>query len=86
MSAGVRHNIINSSQQQPLKLYTIYSPPEHHDGTIYKNKAEALATKKSIITSRAAKHGTNVHRCITCCRYQHKKETYGPNTTPKRKL
>ena len=44
--AGVRHNIVNSSQQQPLKLYTIYSPPEHPDGTIHKNKAEAVAYEK----------------------------------------
>ncbi|HEX6043312.1 MAG TPA: cupin domain-containing protein [Pyrinomonadaceae bacterium] len=44
--AGVRHNIVNSSQQEPLKLYTIYSPPEHPDGTIHKNKAEAVAYEK----------------------------------------
>ena len=44
--AGVRHNIINSSRQQSLKLYTIYSPPEHPDGTVNKNKAEALAYEK----------------------------------------
>jgi len=43
---GVRHNIVNSSQQQSLKLYTLYSPPEHPDGTINKNKAEALAYEK----------------------------------------
>ena len=41
--AGVRHNIINSSRQESLKLYTLYSPPEHADGTIHKNKAEAVA-------------------------------------------
>lgn len=39
--AGTEHNIINTSQQEPLKLYTIYSPPEHPDGTVHKNKAEA---------------------------------------------
>jgi len=44
--AGVKHNIINSSPQQPLKLYTIYSPPEHPDGTVNKDKAEALAYEK----------------------------------------
>ena len=41
--AGTTHNIINSSPSEPLKLYTIYAPPEHPDGTINKNKAEALA-------------------------------------------
>jgi len=44
--AGVQHNIINSSPQQSLKLYTIYSPPEHPDGTVNKDKAEALAYQK----------------------------------------
>jgi len=44
--AGVQHNIINNSPQQPLKLYTIYSPPEHPDGTVNKDKAEALAYEK----------------------------------------
>jgi mannose-6-phosphate isomerase-like protein (cupin superfamily) len=43
---GTRHNIINSSRQEPLKLYTIYSPPEHPDGTVHKNKAEAVAYEK----------------------------------------
>ena len=44
--AGTQHNIINTSQQESLKLYTIYSPPEHPDGTVHKNKAEALAYEK----------------------------------------
>ena len=40
--AGTEHNIVNTSQQEPLKLYTIYTPPEHPDGTIHKTKTEAL--------------------------------------------
>lgn len=44
--AGTEHNIINGSQSEPLKLYTIYSPPEHPHGTIHKNKAEAIAYEK----------------------------------------
>ena len=40
--AGARHNIINTSQDKPLKLYTIYSPPEHLDKTIHTTKADAL--------------------------------------------
>lgn len=44
--AGTEHNIINSSQVESLKIYTIYSPPEHPDGTVHKNKAEALAYEK----------------------------------------
>lgn len=40
--AGVEHNIINTSMSETLKLYTIYSPPEHADRTIHKDKQEAL--------------------------------------------
>lgn len=44
--AGIEHNILNRSQFEPLKVYTIYSPPNHPDGTIHKDKAEALAYEK----------------------------------------
>ena len=44
--AGTAHNIINRSRTQPLKLYTIYSPPEHADGTVHKTKAEADAYER----------------------------------------
>ena len=44
--AGTEHNIINRSKSEPLKVYTIYSPPNHPDGTIHKDKAEALAYGK----------------------------------------
>jgi mannose-6-phosphate isomerase-like protein (cupin superfamily) len=40
--AGARHNVVNSGGQ-PLKLYTIYGPPEHRDGTIHHDKAQADA-------------------------------------------
>lgn len=40
--AGIKHNIINTSSTEKLKLYTIYSPAEHRDGTIHKTKEEAL--------------------------------------------
>lgn len=38
--AGVKHNIINESDEK-MKLYSIYSPPEHEDGTIHPTKDEA---------------------------------------------
>ena len=44
--AGTEHNIINSSKSEPLKLYTIYSPPNHPHGTINRDKAEAIAYEK----------------------------------------
>ncbi|MEN6370534.1 MAG: cupin domain-containing protein [Armatimonadota bacterium] len=47
--AGTYHNVINTSPTEDLKLYTIYSPPNHPDGTVHKTKAEAEAAE-------AAKH------------------------------
>ncbi|MEX1997799.1 MAG: cupin domain-containing protein [Candidatus Andersenbacteria bacterium] len=40
--AGVQHNIINDSDTEPIKLYTLYSPPHHRDGVVHKTKEEAL--------------------------------------------
>ncbi len=45
--AGTWHNIVNASKINPLKLYTLYSPPNHPDGTIHKDKAEAEAAEKA---------------------------------------
>lgn len=41
--SGARHNIINTSDTEKLKLYTIYSPAHHKDGVIRKTKQEAEA-------------------------------------------
>ena len=41
--AGVEHNVINTSEAKELKLYTIYTPPEHPDGTTHPTKADADA-------------------------------------------
>ena len=38
--AGARHNVINTGSE-PLKLYTIYGPPEHRDGIVHKDKDQA---------------------------------------------
>jgi len=40
---GVRHNIINTSTDKPMKLYTVYAPPNHRDAIIHKTKIEAEA-------------------------------------------
>lgn len=44
--AGTFHNVINNSKTKKLKLYTIYSPPNHPAGTIHKTKAEAEKAEK----------------------------------------
>lgn len=41
--AGTKHNVVNTSEEKPLKLYTLYSPPHHKVGTIHKTKQEAEA-------------------------------------------
>ena len=43
ISAGTEHDVINTSDAEPLKLYTVYTPPAHADGTIHATKAEADA-------------------------------------------
>lgn len=40
---GVEHNLINTSETEDLKLYTLYSPPNHPEGTVHKTKEEAMA-------------------------------------------
>ena len=44
--AGTFHNVINTSKTKKLKLYTIYSPPNHPPGTIHKTKADAMKHEK----------------------------------------
>ena len=44
--SGAKHNIMNTSKTRSLKLYTIYSPPEHMDKVIRKTKQEALAREE----------------------------------------
>lgn len=38
--AGVEHNVINTSRSEPLRLYTLYSPPEHPAGTVHRTKPD----------------------------------------------
>lgn len=42
---GAKHNIINTGKDD-LKVYSIYSPPHHEDGTVHKTKEEAKADKE----------------------------------------
>src|SRR5918994_6477539 len=43
--AGTLHNFINTGSE-PLKLFTIYSPPEEAPGTVHRNKDDALAAER----------------------------------------
>lgn len=40
---GTEHNVINTSMKTPLKIYTIYSPPNHPDGKVHKTFKDAMA-------------------------------------------
>jgi mannose-6-phosphate isomerase-like protein (cupin superfamily) len=42
--AGAKHNVLNTSKKLELKLYTIYSPPEHQDKVVRHTKADAEAS------------------------------------------
>jgi mannose-6-phosphate isomerase-like protein (cupin superfamily) len=44
--AGVWHNVVNTGDGE-LKLYSLYSPPEHPDGTVHKTKTEAEEAERS---------------------------------------
>ncbi|MBI2325900.1 cupin domain-containing protein [Candidatus Collierbacteria bacterium] len=44
--AGTNHNVINTSTTEPLKLYTVYSPANHPDGTVHPTKADAQVDEK----------------------------------------
>lgn len=48
--AGVRHNVVNTGNG-PLKLYSIYSPPEHKDGTLHRAKKDEQEEHFDGITS-----------------------------------
>lgn len=39
--AGTEHNVINTSSENPMKLYTVYSPSHHKDGIIHATKEDA---------------------------------------------
>jgi len=42
---GASHNIINTSETEALKLYSIYAPAQHPEGTVHATKADALAAE-----------------------------------------
>ena len=44
--AGVWHNVVNTGGGE-LKLYSLYSPPEHPDGTVHRTKAEAEEAERA---------------------------------------
>jgi mannose-6-phosphate isomerase-like protein (cupin superfamily) len=47
--AGTKHNLINASAQNPLKLYTVYAPPHHKDGTVHATKKDAQQDKEDYL-------------------------------------
>lgn len=51
--AGAKHNIINLSGTEDLKLYTIYSPPHHRDGVVHQTKEDAIADDEHYDGTRA---------------------------------
>jgi mannose-6-phosphate isomerase-like protein (cupin superfamily) len=46
MPAGTWHNVVNTGDGE-LKVYSLYSPPEHPDGTVHRTKADAEAAERA---------------------------------------
>ncbi|MDD3932455.1 cupin domain-containing protein [Methanoculleus sp. UBA303] len=44
--SSAKHNVLNTSKTANLKLYTIYSPPEHQDKVVRKTREEAMAKEE----------------------------------------
>jgi len=55
--AGTRHNVLNTSSSSALKLYSVYSPPEHKDGTVHVTKKEADADPDHHFDGRSSLDG-----------------------------
>jgi len=50
--AGVQHNVINTDDE-PMKLFTVYAPPQHAAGTVHRTRAEAeVAERRELEASR----------------------------------
>jgi len=49
--SGAKHNVVNTSGSEALRLYTLYRPPEHPDGTVQHTKADEAAAKARAGTS-----------------------------------
>jgi mannose-6-phosphate isomerase-like protein (cupin superfamily) len=49
--AGMRHNIRNTGQD-PLKLFTVYAPPQHAAGTVHQSKGDAVKDEADIPAGR----------------------------------
>ena len=62
--AGARHNVINTGSE-PLRLYTLYAPPEHRDGVVHTTKDQAIATTTTIIGTarRRSENGAVASNC-----------------------
>jgi len=43
--SGTFHNVLNASKVNPLRLYTLYSPPQHPAGTVQRTKEEAMVAE-----------------------------------------
>lgn len=63
---GTNHNIINTSKDNKLKLYTIYSPPEHPDNTLQQTKPKTLENKQDGGSYRTIYKNTRNDYALLC--------------------
>jgi len=50
--AGVSHNVVNTEEDEPLKLFTVYAPPAHAAGTLHRTRAEAEAAEQMVVVPK----------------------------------
>ncbi len=50
--AGVKHNVVNVSRENSLRLYTLYGPPQHPDGTVHHTKRDAEMAEREETAKR----------------------------------
>ena len=72
--AGTNHNIINTGSA-PLKLYTLYSPPNHRDGVVHHTRAEAEKDNEHLTAKRRNRVST------ACCPGKTRTLPAGSSTT-----
>ena len=67
--AGANHNIINTGSV-PLKLYTLYSPPNHRDGVVHHTRAERKRTTNTSTVKQRNKNRTERWDMSRNCRFR----------------
>jgi len=67
--AGARHNIVNTGDK-PLRLYTLYAPSEHRDGTVHESRSRGLGAAFRRQDNRISEGNFGLLTMLGCIRYR----------------